>query len=116
MSIVSERLNSIRQDRGLSRNEAATLLDVPANTLRNYENGSREPGHIFIIKAAKLYHVTSDYILGMDSVDPRRTIADFSLAVFIFQSPSKPRSCFKSCVSCNFKSIILPRCAIVNRF
>lgn len=61
------RLMGLRKSEGLTRDELAHELNMSVNTLRNYENGSREPGHSFVIQMAKRFHVTTDFILGVSS-------------------------------------------------
>lgn len=57
------RLSALRKKRGISRRELCKLLDMPYSTMSNYENGSREPGHDFIVKLANFYGITTDEIL-----------------------------------------------------
>ena len=48
-SIFGKRLIAIRKKNGLTRDDLAEKIGMSVNTLRNYENGTREPGHRFII-------------------------------------------------------------------
>lgn len=59
------RLMELRKSEKLTRDELAKELSMSVNTLRNYENGLREPGHQFVIQMAKRFHVTTDFILGV---------------------------------------------------
>lgn len=43
---------------------------MPYRTVTNYENGSREPGHDYLIKVADFCGCTTDWLLGL-SDDPR---------------------------------------------
>lgn len=67
---LSKRLTKIREERGYKRTELAETLGIPYRTITNYETGEREPGHSYIIKIAKLFNVTTDYILGLDEESP----------------------------------------------
>ena len=62
MSIGSQ-LTGLRNKKGLSRVQLAKELNIPMTTLRNYEQDEREPGHKFLIEAARYFDVTTDYIL-----------------------------------------------------
>lgn len=64
---LSKRLTKIREERGYKRTELAETLGIPYRTITNYETGEREPGHSYIIKIAKLFNVTTDYILGLEN-------------------------------------------------
>lgn len=61
----SERLASLRKERGLTQKEAAEQLGVSAALLSHYEKGIRECGLSFLCKAAAFYDVSCDYILGV---------------------------------------------------
>lgn len=58
------RMVLLRKERGLSQKEAAARLGVSQALLSHYEKGIRECGLDFVVRAAKLYHVTCDYLLG----------------------------------------------------
>jgi len=57
-------LTLLRQEKGLTQRKAAAALEVSQALLSHYENGAREPGFDFLIKAADFYNVTTDYLLG----------------------------------------------------
>ena len=61
-----DTLTKLRKEHGLNRQQLADELGVPYTTLRNYETGAREPGHKFLIQAAKYFNVSIDYLLGME--------------------------------------------------
>ncbi len=52
----SRTLSLLRQERGVSQRTAAGDL--------HYENGIREPGLAFVVRACEYYHVSADFILG----------------------------------------------------
>lgn len=58
------RMVLLRKERGLSQKEASVRLGVSQALLSHYEKGIRECGLDFVVRAAKLYHVTCDYLLG----------------------------------------------------
>lgn len=62
---VGERIKALRMDAGYTRVNLAEKLGMPQTTLRNYENDAREPGHDFLIKFAKEFNVSTDYLLGL---------------------------------------------------
>lgn len=57
-------LSRLRKEKNMSQKEAAAGLGVSQALLSHYENGIRECGLDFIIKAAGFYNVTTDYLLG----------------------------------------------------
>ena len=61
-----KRLMQLRKEHGYrNRDTFAAELGIPANTLRNYEMDIREPGFSFLIKMSQLFHVSTDYLLGL---------------------------------------------------
>ena len=60
----SRTLSLLRQERGISQRKAAVDLGVSQALLSHYENGVREPGLNFVVKACDYYHVSADFMLG----------------------------------------------------
>ena len=63
-SEFSRTLSLLRQERGVSQRTAAKDLGISQALLSHYENGIREPGLAFVVKACDYYHVSADFILG----------------------------------------------------
>jgi transcriptional regulator with XRE-family HTH domain len=60
----SRILSLLRQEKEISQRKAAGELGISQALLSHYENGIREPGLAFVVKACNYYHVSSDYLLG----------------------------------------------------
>ena len=60
----SRTLSLLRQEKGISQRKAAAELGISQALLSHYENGIREPGLSFVVKACDYYHVSADFILG----------------------------------------------------
>lgn len=58
-----ERLVELRKERGFTRESFAEYLGISKYTLRNYELGKTEPGHIFLKYLASVFKVSIDYLL-----------------------------------------------------
>lgn len=63
-SILARRLKNLREKHGYLQKFVADKLGVRSNTLSGYENGTRSPDPDMLIQLAKLYNVTTDYLLG----------------------------------------------------
>lgn len=63
-SEFSRTLSLLRQERGVSQRTAAGDLGISQALLSHYENGIREPGLPFVVRACDYYHVSADFILG----------------------------------------------------
>ena len=60
----SRTLSLLRQERGVSQRTAAADLGISQALLSHYENGVREPGLAFVVRACEYYRVSADFILG----------------------------------------------------
>ena len=60
----SEAMSALRHERGLSQRKAAAELRISQALLSHYENGAREPGLDFVVRACDYYGVSADYLLG----------------------------------------------------
>lgn len=59
------RLRDLRKDMDLTQDELVKKLGMHKTTYTNYEQGKREPPFDLIIKLAKFYNVSIDYIAGL---------------------------------------------------
>lgn len=64
------RLRDLREDMDLTQDQLVKILEMHKTTYTNYEQGKREPPFELIIKLAKLYNVSIDYIAGITD-DPK---------------------------------------------
>ena len=63
-SEFSRTLSLLRQEKGVSQRLAAGELGISQALLSHYENGIREPGLLFVVRACDYYGVSADFILG----------------------------------------------------
>ena len=59
------RLRDLREDADLTQEQLVKILGMHKTTYTNYEQGKREPPFELIIRLAKLYNVSIDYIAGL---------------------------------------------------
>jgi transcriptional regulator with XRE-family HTH domain len=65
------RLKDIREDRDITQSELAQYLHIKQNTYSQYETGQRQLPLEVLIKIAKLFNTSTDYILELtDEVNP----------------------------------------------
>ena len=72
----SRSLSLLRQERGLSQRQVAKELGISQALLSHYENGIREPGLNFVVKACDFYNVSADFLLGRTLSRDGTTILD----------------------------------------
>lgn len=79
-SVFPRRLTEERKKKKISQKQAAKDLGISQALLSHYENGVRECGLSFVVKAANYYGVSCDYLLGNSrstiKVDSSRKIED----------------------------------------
>lgn len=72
---LGERLKYLRQTRKKTLDELAEDLDTTKTTLSRYENNKRVPDADFIVRLARYFRVSADYILCLS--DNPFTVKDF---------------------------------------
>ena len=60
-----KRIRDLREDHDLTQTQIAKILNCSQRVYSNYELGQRNVPVEVIIKLAKFYKVTTDYILGL---------------------------------------------------
>ena len=59
------RIRDLREDHNLTQAEVANYLHIKQNTYSQYETEQRQLPLSCLIALAKLYHTSTDYILGL---------------------------------------------------
>ena len=62
----TERIRALREDHGLSQSTVAELLNVGQKTYSDYELGKTRIPLDSIMILAEYYHVSMDYICGLN--------------------------------------------------
>ncbi len=62
------RLKDLREDRDLSQQHVAEYLDMKQPQYSRYERGLRDIPTDILIRLAKLYNTSTDYILGLTNI------------------------------------------------
>lgn len=68
--MIGERLAEIRKDHGDKQTDLAQKLNVTVSTVRSWEQEKSSPPHETLVNICRLYHVSSDYLLGLSDIDP----------------------------------------------
>ena len=67
------RLKDLREDHDLSQQQIAEYLGMKQPQYSRYERGYRDIPTDILIKLAKLYHTSTDYILGLTNNSKHKT-------------------------------------------
>ena len=61
------RLKHLRKQAGLTQQQLATQLGITKSVVSFYELQERSPSPEVLIKLAAIFHVSADYLLGLDT-------------------------------------------------
>ena len=64
--MVSDRIKYLREKNNLTQSELARKLNVTRSSVNAWEMGVSVPSTALIVDVAKLFHVSSDYLLGIN--------------------------------------------------
>ena len=64
--IFSTRIKELREKRGLSMDQLARQLGITKSRINMWENNGTVPRMNILIELAKLFNVSTDYLLGND--------------------------------------------------
>lgn len=62
-----ERIRRLRKERRLKQEQVAVALQVNRKAVSHYENDIREPSFETLVRLSELFHVSADYLLGMQT-------------------------------------------------
>ena len=69
--MLGQRINELRLAFGWSQVQLAEKLRISKQTVSNWENDNIQPSIEMLVRLAQLFHVSTDYLLGLDG---KRTI------------------------------------------
>ena len=64
--IFAERLKDLRTEKGIGQEKLADILEVSHGTISLWENGLREPKLSNLVRIAKHFGVSIDYLAGLE--------------------------------------------------
>lgn len=62
---IAEKIKSLREDKDLTQQDIADILDTTRQQVYKYENGLQEMKVSRLAKLCRFYGVSADYILGL---------------------------------------------------
>ncbi len=77
---IAERLRQARKYSGLSQGQVASMLDMHRPTITEIEAGRRRVSAEELSEMAKIYDVSTSWLLGEDYATGDTQMADFELA------------------------------------
>lgn len=64
--MIGQRLKNLREQFNYSQEQLAKKLSLSASAIRAYEKNQRQPSHETLKEIAKIFNVSTDYLLGND--------------------------------------------------
>ena len=62
---MGNKLKTLRTQKKLTQKQVADRIGLAISAVSSYEAGTRYPSYEVLIKQARIYHVSTDYLLGM---------------------------------------------------
>ena len=64
--IIGKRIYELRTEKGLTKSCLAKQIEVDIKAVSYWENEINEPKASYIVKLAKFFEVSTDYLLGLE--------------------------------------------------
>lgn len=65
---MGERLRALRKENHMTQQQVADRIGVSSSVLSTYEAEDRHPSYDVLLKLATLYNVSTDYLIGRESI------------------------------------------------
>lgn len=62
---MGEKLKALRLEKNLTQKQVADRIGLAISAVSSYESGMRYPSYEVLIKLARIFHVSTDYLIGM---------------------------------------------------
>lgn len=62
---MGDKLKALRIEKKLTQKQVANRIGLAISAVSSYESGSRYPSYDVLVKLARIFHVSTDYLLGI---------------------------------------------------
>lgn len=62
---MGEKLKVLRLEKKMTQKQVADIIGLAISAVSSYESGSRYPSYDVLVQLSRIFHVTTDYLLGM---------------------------------------------------
>ena len=78
-----ERIRAVRKSVGKNQKEFSALLDIPQSTLSAYETDAMQPAIFNLVKIAKTFNVSMDWLCGLEKPQENNSLDGKSIGLRI---------------------------------
>lgn len=64
--MVADRIKALRESHGLTQSDVAERIGISRSSVNAWEMGISTPSTTYIVALARLFKVSTDYLLGID--------------------------------------------------
>lgn len=64
---MGNKMKTLRVERNFTQKQVADRVGVAVSAISSYESGMRYPSYEVLIRYARMFHVSSDYLLGISN-------------------------------------------------
>lgn len=75
--MLFEKIKELRENAGYSQAQLAKKLDVTRSSVNAWEMGLSMPTTQYVVALAKLFHVSTDFLLGLET-EKKLVLDDFN--------------------------------------
>ena len=65
--MIYDKIKTLREEAGYSQAQLAKKLDVTRSSVNAWEMGLSTPTTHYVVEIAKLFHISTDYLLGLEN-------------------------------------------------
>lgn len=76
MNELSKKLTYLRLQNGYNKTKLSQAVGIPRRSMEKWESGTSEPDASDVVKLAKFYGISTDYLLGVVEYPVMRTAAE----------------------------------------
>lgn len=65
--MIADKIKQLRTSRGMTQTDLAKKLNITRSSVNAWEMGISTPSTAYLVELSTLFHVSTDYLLGLDN-------------------------------------------------